>query len=222
MSIGNPRRLIGRVPDLSKPWEEATPELKEFLTKLSQAVSDPEDSTADLGAAIAFFMGGSFAGASGSWTGAGAPITAEYLVGAADGTLTAERVVTDTTTVTWDLSTPAQAKANVPAGSVLDSVATPAQITGNVNDYNPGAGTIVRLSTDAARNITGLVAGSSGARRLLVNVGGFNAVLTHQDAASSAVNRFLNTTGANITLTPDQAAWTWYDATTQRWRAYAL
>lgn len=222
MSIGNPRKLIGRVPELNKPWEETTPELKEFLTKLAQAVSEPDDSNADLGAAISFFVAGSFAGASGFWSGAGAPITAEYLVGAADGTLTAERVVTDTGTVTWDLGTAAQAKANVPAGSVLDLVVSPAQITGNVNDYNPGAGTIVRVSTDASRNITGLVAGSSGSRRLIVNVGGFDAVLTHQDAASSAVNRFLCASGGSITLTPELAALCWYDATTQRWRAYAL
>ena len=43
--------------------------------------------------------------------GSGAPTTAEYLVGAADATLTAERVVTDTASVTWDLATAGQAKA---------------------------------------------------------------------------------------------------------------
>ena len=49
--------------------------------------------------------------------GSGAPTTAQYLVGASDGTLSAERVVTDTDTVTWDLGTAGQAKANVPAAS---------------------------------------------------------------------------------------------------------
>lgn len=46
--------------------------------------------------------------------GGGAPTTAEYVVGASDGTLSAERVVTDTTGntgVTWDLATGGQAKA---------------------------------------------------------------------------------------------------------------
>lgn len=42
-----------------------------------------------------------------------APIGADYLVGHADATLTNERVVTDTSTITWDLSTAGQAKANV-------------------------------------------------------------------------------------------------------------
>jgi hypothetical protein len=53
--------------------------------------------------------------------GGGAPDDAEYLVGASDGDLTAERVVTDTPTVTWDLGTAGQAKANVVNGGVLAS-----------------------------------------------------------------------------------------------------
>jgi hypothetical protein len=48
----------------------------------------------------------------------GAPTTAEYLVGASNGSLSAERVVTNTTTVAWDLATPGQASANVPDASL--------------------------------------------------------------------------------------------------------
>lgn len=57
--------------------------------------------------------------------GGSASTGAEYIVGAADATLTAERVVTNTSTVTWDLATAGQAKANVatgllpPTGSVM-------------------------------------------------------------------------------------------------------
>jgi len=47
--------------------------------------------------------------------GGGAPTTAQYLVGALDGGLSAERLVTDTAEVTWDLGTAGQAKANVGA-----------------------------------------------------------------------------------------------------------
>jgi len=43
----------------------------------------------------------------------GAPTDAVYIVGSADGTLSAERVVTDTATITWDQGTAAQLKANV-------------------------------------------------------------------------------------------------------------
>lgn len=44
--------------------------------------------------------------------GGGAPTGAEYLVGALNGGLTNERLVTNTATVTWDFTTPGQAKAN--------------------------------------------------------------------------------------------------------------
>lgn len=47
----------------------------------------------------------------GDTTGSGAPTTADYLVKTADGGLSAERVVTDTATVTWDWATGGQAKA---------------------------------------------------------------------------------------------------------------
>ena len=43
----------------------------------------------------------------------GAPSDAQYLVGTADGTLSAERVVTDTESITWDLATAATAKVNI-------------------------------------------------------------------------------------------------------------
>lgn len=54
----------------------------------------------------------------GSWlacssVGSGAPSTADYLVKTADGGLPAERVVTDTSWLTWDWSTAGQAKATV-------------------------------------------------------------------------------------------------------------
>lgn len=54
--------------------------------------------------------------------GGGAPTTAQYLVGAADAGLSAERVVTDTGEVTWDLGTAGQAKANV--GAIAESKVT--------------------------------------------------------------------------------------------------
>lgn len=43
--------------------------------------------------------------------GSGAPTTADYLVKTANGSLSAERVVTDTTSITWDWATAGQAKA---------------------------------------------------------------------------------------------------------------
>ena len=48
--------------------------------------------------------------------GGGAPTTAEYVTSSADATLTNERVLTDTASITWDFSTAGQAKANAVAG----------------------------------------------------------------------------------------------------------
>lgn len=55
-------------------------------------------------------------------SGGGAPDSAEYITGSADATLTNERVLTNTATVTWDLSTAGQAKANATGfGNVSNS-----------------------------------------------------------------------------------------------------
>ena len=48
----------------------------------------------------------------------GAPVDAQYLVAAADPTLTAERVVTDSATIEWDFTTPGQAQASVASDSI--------------------------------------------------------------------------------------------------------
>ena len=50
--------------------------------------------------------------------GGAAPDSAEYLVAALSGSLSAERVPTDTATVAWDFGTAAQAKANVPDDAI--------------------------------------------------------------------------------------------------------
>jgi hypothetical protein len=47
----------------------------------------------------------------------GAPIGAEYITSTPDATLTAERVLTDTATVTWDRTTAGQIKANAAGGT---------------------------------------------------------------------------------------------------------
>lgn len=49
-------------------------------------------------------------------TPAGAPTSAQYITAAADPTLTAERVLTNTATITWDFSTAGQAKASTTGG----------------------------------------------------------------------------------------------------------
>jgi len=61
---------------------------------------------------------------------------------------------------------------------------------------------------------------SDGYPMIIVNVGSGTLTLNHQDAGSTATNRFLCSTGANIVLSTDQAADLLYDGPVGRWRVY--
>jgi hypothetical protein len=109
-------------------------------------------------------------------------------------------------------------------GAMRFTAKTATQITSNQNDYNPGGRSkFQRWSSDASRNVTGLVfasAGVDGEEHLIVNVGSQSIVLSNESASSTAANRFTNSTGADITLSANQAADLIYDGTTSRWRVF--
>lgn len=104
---------------------------------------------------------------------------------------------------------------------LYQSVSSPAQLTGNQNNYAIGSARVVRLSSDASRTITGFRGGVPNQELTLINVGAQNIVLAHQSGSSDAANRFLLEAGANLTLTPDDAVTLYYDQATARWRNYA-
>lgn len=98
-------------------------------------------------------------------------------------------------------------------------VVSPTSLTADTNDWAIGTGDIFRVAGTAARNVTGIVAGTSGQTILLVNVGSFALTLRHQNASSTAANRFttpwagdciLAAAGGNAVLV--------YDSTTATWR----
>lgn len=96
---------------------------------------------------------------------------------------------------------------------------SPAQITSNQNDYNPtglSGATVLRLSSDASRNITGLQGGADGRVIAIVNVGSNNIVLKDADSGSSAANRFA--LSGDITLAADDGLILQYDSTSSFWR----
>jgi hypothetical protein len=111
------------------------------------------------------------------------------------------------------------------AAAIVESgVISPAQLTANTDNWNPtgiGSASVIRLSTDASRNITGIVAQNDGTRILLCNVGAQNAVLVH-DLTSTAANRFLCPGSANFTLNANDAVYIWYDTVSNRWRVVAF
>ena len=99
---------------------------------------------------------------------------------------------------------------------------SPTQITANQNNYALSVGANnVRLSTDAARTITGFVA-ESGSSVTLHNVGSFPITIAHESTSSVAANRVISTTGADLTIPVNSGITITYDGTTARWRATAV
>lgn len=105
-----------------------------------------------------------------------------------------------------------------------------AQLVANTNDYSPAglkhAGALL-ISTDASRDITGLVPVGAvdtvdGREIVIYNAGAFNAVLKDQNAASTAANRF-DLGGADITLQPKSSVTLRYrtQGTLNRWEVKA-
>lgn len=99
---------------------------------------------------------------------------------------------------------------------------SPSQITVQQDNYNPAGlsdASVMRLSTDASQDMTGLQGGSDGRILFLHNIGSFDIVLTNEDANSSAANRFnLN---ADVTIQASNLVILQYDSTSSRWRAVA-
>lgn len=80
------------------------------------------------------------------------------------------------------------------------------------------ASSVIRLSTDASRDLTGLAGGSDGRLAYIHNVGAQNLVLKDESASSSAANRFaLN---GDYTVAGDTSVILQYDSTSARWRLF--
>lgn len=111
---------------------------------------------------------------------------------------------------------------SLPRGVSLTGVISPAQITSNQNDYNPtglATASIVNLSSDAARNVSGLAGGAEGRVVSLLNTGNQIITLLDESASSTAANRF--TLGADLAVGGKQAVMLRYDGTAARWYALA-
>jgi hypothetical protein len=99
-------------------------------------------------------------------------------------------------------------------------IATVTQFTANQNnlaldltcDYQ-------RVSSNASRDLTGIVAPTDGSRVItLCNVGNQPIVLKHQSGSSSAANWITCNTAADITLGQDGNIVLFYDTTSTTWR----
>ena len=117
-----------------------------------------------------------------------------------------------------------QASGNLtlPCGLALTGVSAPSQITADQNDYNPAglaSASVLQISADAARSISGLAGGAEGRCVTVINVGSKPVTLLNESASSSASNRL--TLGGNVTIAAKQAVILRYDGTAARWQAIA-
>lgn len=94
---------------------------------------------------------------------------------------------------------------------------TPAQIVANQNDYVIGNYDILRISSNAARTITGLAGGLRGRYIRLFNIGAFTITLSNQDVLSAVTNRFSFYGTQNIQLGAGSSILLYYDDIQGRW-----
>jgi hypothetical protein len=92
---------------------------------------------------------------------------------------------------------------------------TPTQLTANTNDYALAisTGDIFRISSDAARHITGITAGLyDGHAILLRNVGSFAITLKHENSGSTAANRIISPWAGDVVISANSSMLLMYDS----------
>jgi hypothetical protein len=118
-------------------------------------------------------------------------------------------------------------QATIPGVTVTEDFALSGDITPtpslDQDDYTPtGLATspVVRVNPSASINISGLTAGSDGEQKTLLNAStDYILVLTHEDTASTAANRFdFGVEAFPYIMLPGEAVTLWYDSTATRWR----
>jgi len=117
---------------------------------------------------------------------------------------------------------PASGAFALPRAVALTGVIAPPTLTADHNDYAPAgiaAASVLQLSADAARSLTGLAGGAEGRVLCVINVGSQPVILRDGSAASLAANRF--SLGGDLAIAGKQAAILRYDGTAQRWQAIA-
>jgi len=104
---------------------------------------------------------------------------------------------------------------------LLTSISTPTTFSANQNNFAlSSTAAVLRLSSDASRNLTGIAnSGTFQEGRVLtvINVGANDIVLTSEDTNSTDVNRFA-LGASSVTLKAAEAITLWYDTTSTRWR----
>jgi len=126
---------------------------------------------------------------------------------------------TDTLTNKTLTSAVASGTLDVSEAIAFSGDTTPAQLTANTNNYAPtgfSTNTVLRISSDAAYDITGIAGGADGINKWICNVGSFILTMKEQNASSTAANRFA--LGGDFAMSVDVCEQFFYDSTSSRWR----
>lgn len=123
------------------------------------------------------------------------------------------------------VTTDASGNLNSTSNIVINSISTTATtntLVADQNNYAIGTATFFRLASTPARTITGLSGGTDGKILIVNNVGSGSLTFTNNDVLSTATNRFLISTGANLTIATNQTVTLIYDSGSGFWRDIAL
>ncbi len=157
--------------------------------------------------------------------GGGAPTNAEYIVSTADGTLSAEDVLTSGTNIALTNASGTMTVAAATTTFALPGDISPTQLTADQNDWNPtdlATSSVIRVTSDRMVQITGLQGGSDGRLITIYNIGNWPIVIRHEDTGSStAANRFA-LGGSEVFVFSGEFIVLLYDGTSSRWRPSAM
>ena len=104
---------------------------------------------------------------------------------------------------------------------------TSVTLSGNTNNLGVGKNGLIRIQSTGNYDLTGLVpiggAAANNARVIYILNRGTNTItLKHEDAASTAENRFYTHNGNNLSLQADHVVLGMYDGVLSRWRVWSL
>lgn len=108
---------------------------------------------------------------------------------------------------------------------VISNVVSPASLGASQNDYAglnvDGSIVLGRLTVSAPISITGLTGGATDKLLIVVNLSASAITFTNEDAASTAANRILTSTGSSLAISQNETVTLKYDSTSSRWRVTA-
>jgi hypothetical protein len=102
--------------------------------------------------------------------------------------------------------------------AAVTSITAPAGTTNNAALSSFTTTGVYRVNTPSAATYTGIAGGAGQRVVTLFNLGPSALTLAHENASSSAQNRFKLPGGTNVVVGSDDSVTLWYDASTLRWR----